>query len=124
MRFRDWIPAKVTCLGHGGRAGLKSASKVLAASALCYVATSTQFPTKGNWEQWALAEAPPQEETTSSIAQANPASEVEKPHINQGQLGLPSAAALSPWNPSRLWEWVWGVRVWFYGREFLEAPQG
>ena len=62
-------------------------------------------------------------------AQADPASEVEKPHTNQGQLGPPSASAPSPRLPSQteesqraVGEWVWGARVWFSGRKFLEAP--
>lgn len=60
-------------------------------------------------------------------ARADPASEVEKPHTNQGQLGPPSASAPSARLPSQteesqraVGEWVWGVRVWSQGGSFWE----
>lgn len=55
----------------------------------------------GGWARWvdisegSLSRTKPH----PLCAQANPASEVEQPHTNQGQLGLPSAAAPSPGPP-------------------------
>lgn len=135
-RFRDWISAKATCLGQrrGSELGLNQPPKSLPL-ALCCVAASTPrngllpallapLPYQrelgilgcgGGSCRWVdVSEGPlPRRKPHPLYAQANLASEVEKLHINQGQLGPPSSAVPSPWNPNRLWEWVWGVRVWF-----------
>ena len=116
MKFREagYLPRSHAGRGRAGLSPLSSSSpRSLAAGSVLRgplpMASWPSLPTRLSWAlgvggvggETSLRGASLGRKPHPLCARADPASEVEKPHTNQGQLGPPSASAPSPRLPSQ-----------------------